>query len=89
MPKKPFDISAHNKTLETLVALDAGFGCLLDNIKNIHPTLAQSLAIDLQQTAQQIPLHLPPNAHGAADILERWATILKNLPSTSNPAQHN
>lgn len=86
---KTAGILAAKKPLETLIALDAGFSCLLENIRNTQPVLAQSLAIDLQQTAEQIPLHLPPEGHGAADLLARWAVILKTAPSYADPAQRN
>lgn len=77
-------IFAHKKPAEALVALDAGFGCLLENIRNMDRVLAASLAIDLQETAKQVPLRLPPHVHGAADILDKWATILKSDPTLSD-----
>lgn len=79
----------HKKTLETLIALDTGFRCLLDNIKATNPTLAQSTAIDMQQAAKQMQLHLPPEIHGACEILEQFAEQLNTAPSHQDPGQSN
>ena len=82
------DIQA-KEPMATLVALDLGFACLLENIKNIDPTLAQSLAIDLQQTAKKIPLHLPPPVHSASEILNHWAAVLNSQPTQQDAGQSN
>ncbi len=80
MTEKLFE---QQKPLETLIAIDVGFSCLLENIRNTDPVLAQSLAIDMQQTAHQIPLQLPATAQGVAGILQKWAAVLNSKPSHS------
>jgi len=77
------------KPLNTLIAIDVGFSCLLENIRNTNPVLAQSLAIDMQQTASQIPMLLPEKAQGVIHILNNWATVLNSLPSQKEPHQQN
>ncbi len=87
---KKTDILASGKPLETLIALEAAFGCMLENIKNIQPELAKSIAIDMQQTATRIPLHLPPEvATAAAGKLQRWAEIANSDPTQKNRHQSN
>lgn len=71
----------HKKTLETLIALDTAFGCLLDNIKTTQPELAASLAIDLQQAQQQMQLHLPEEVRGACELVGDWSARLQSQPS--------
>ena len=77
------------KPLETLIALDIGFSCLLENIKNTQPVLARSLAIDMQHIATQIPTRLPANTQNVEDILNIWASVLNTPPTKPTPGQQN
>ena len=75
--------------LNTLIALDIGFACLMENIKNMDPTMAKSLAIDLTQSADKLPLHLPESTHPAGDVLRHWAAVLNEQPRHQSPGTQN
>lgn len=83
------ELFAHKLPAETLVALDVAMACLFDNIKNIDPTLAKSIAIDLEQTVQQVPLHLPKKVHGASEVLNKWAAVLNSDPISQDTGSQN
>ncbi|MDH5612246.1 MAG: hypothetical protein OEY66_07310 [Gammaproteobacteria bacterium] len=74
----------HKKTLETLIALDTFVACLCNNIRDTNPTLAQALAIDLQQAKTKMQQHLPPEIHGACDVVEQFAEQLVTAPSSQD-----
>ena len=71
--------------LDTVIALDLAFSSLVHNLCYHQPAMANSIARDLDEMADNAPTHLPGDASGTTDILRKWAATLRNGPTAQDP----